>query len=154
MAKDKPGKKVTEEELLDYYVNAMLEDEEIAKTGYKREIMKIITEFKYGEGHYHMLLPINWNKLYNENSCPLCNELISLKESVYTCGECGLDIPVELYEKGKIQYDSHIESMKKRSKFTKRLDESGMSEEQIEKVYLKAIDKLDMMEVEEKQEDE
>lgn len=82
--------------------------QDIAAATYRarQQIYKIIYEHKYGLGARDPHMILDWERIYNENQCPECSDLLSLTGDVYFCPTCGLAIPATLYTKG---IDEHKE---------------------------------------------
>jgi ribosomal protein S27AE len=139
-AKTMEGKSgVTGEDIIDYYLESHLEDARMAGDDLKQELTKKIREHMYGEGSTRPFIIVDWNRLFDENKCPNCDDLISLKENTYECGKCGLDIPVELYDKAKEQHELEMSLIKKRREFAKKIEESGLSTDRLDELYSKAL---------------
>jgi hypothetical protein len=70
-----------------------------SREGAQKRIYRLMVEHKYGPGARDPHLPVDWRGMFSENKCPECRDIISLKESSYACGKCGLTIPLDLFDK-------------------------------------------------------
>ena len=89
-----PRYDVLEGEVVDHYKRGYLMS--IGENP-QREIYDLMVEHKYGAGARDPMLVVDWGRVFGENMCPSCRDMLSLKERAYVCGKCGFAIPTELH---------------------------------------------------------
>ena len=131
---------IMEEDIINFYVEAYLEDVKMAADDAKKELTDRIREHKHGKGSTRPFRIADWGKLLNENACPSCGAMMSLGETSYGCAACGLEIPAGLYDRAKRQHEEELRLVGKRREFSQRIGKSGLSEKQIGELYNRALD--------------
>jgi len=93
---------------------------------------------KYGALVSGPPLRVDWKRVFAENQCPQCKDLMSLTEDRYVSPKCKLSIPLGLYDKAVDEYKTEIRLSEEDKRITQKIKEAGLSEDKILTLYNKA----------------
>jgi hypothetical protein len=126
-----------ERELIDHFKREYIAQvEETAG----REIYQLMVEHRYGKGARDPLLAVDWRKVYEENQCPECKDIISLRGDTYLCGKCGLSIPAELFGRGVSEHKHKIEILAEDRTIEEKARKAKYDERRIGALYDIAVE--------------
>jgi hypothetical protein len=66
----------TEREIIDHFKKEYIM---LAQEKAVDDIYRMLVRHKYGAGLRDPMLPVDWKKVFEENQCPACQDMISLK---------------------------------------------------------------------------
>ncbi|MFC2162757.1 hypothetical protein ACFLRF_03675 [Candidatus Altiarchaeota archaeon] len=133
---------LTEDEIIKFYEECLLEDEEISRVDHKLELSNKLVAYKYGDTSRRANKPVDYNSLFNENKCPLCQGLVSMHDELYTCDSCQLELPLKLVDEARNQHEAEQEYTRQRAEMVGRIDASGYDQGQLTEMYLKAQENI------------
>ncbi|MFH1403155.1 MAG: hypothetical protein ABIH11_02680 [Candidatus Altiarchaeota archaeon] len=137
MSEEDGVKGLSEEDIIEYYVQSHLEDRELMEDDSKDAFTRMIVEHLYG-GVTLSLPMVDWNRLFSENKCPVCGDMMSLTGEEYLCGKCDFHVPAKLYDKAKNRHEREMGLMRKRREFSGKLGEAKLSHEKMMSLYVRA----------------
>lgn len=110
-------------------------------------IYKLVVEHKYGEGARDPLLVVDWKKVFMENKCPSCDDLLSLGKQSYACKKCGFLIPLSLYDEAVQEAKEKVKFANEGGMLVEKLRLAGIRRERVGELrdvgYVEALDEMD-----------
>jgi hypothetical protein len=104
------------------------------------EIYQRMIDHKYGKGARDPMQPIDWDKVFEQNKCPECDDIISLAEKAYICGRCGLSIPIELFDKALEEHKRKVKIRQDDDQIREKMRQAGYDKRRIGLIYDAATD--------------
>jgi hypothetical protein len=126
------------EKLREYY----LRRHEAAKDTSNKEIHSMVMLHKYGAIVKGTPIVINWPKVFEENMCPSCRGLLSLKEKEYECPKCRFKLPVELFDRAHKGHDQRKQLRIQGQELLKEAENQGFSADMIEEIRIQTLDEI------------
>jgi len=118
-----------EKEVKDLYRTIyLIEAESVAQ----QQIQRLLIEHKYGKGARDPLEPVDWGKVYKENKCPECGDIISLREQEYHCSHCGFMIPLNIYDKAAAERKKLAALDAEEAELVKKAKAKGFSDRRLD----------------------
>jgi hypothetical protein len=105
-----------------------------------QEIYKLMVEHMYGKGSRDPMLPVDWDRVFQENQCPECADTISLKEDGYLCGKCGLKIPLKPYDKAAQEYKNRQGIREDYKRISDKTTAAGYTKHRLGLLYQAAVE--------------
>jgi len=114
------------------------------------ELYRLVVDHLYGPGVRDPNLHVDWKRVFEENQCPACRDLLSLGERGYLCNKCNLTIPLELYDRAVEQRKNRLKMLEEDAKIREKIKAAGMKDHRVRLLYQaavdEAVDELDAME--------
>ena len=104
------------------------------------DIYWMMVEHRYGNRVRDPQLTVDWNKVFNENQCPACNDIISLSDEQYICNKCGFAVPVKLYDEATKQYKNRQEIIEEDKKIRDKIKKRGLRDNRVKLLFNTAVE--------------
>lgn len=121
-----------EREVFDHFKRQYIQS---AEDRAEDEIYWLMVEHKYGPGARDPMQPVDWDRVFGENRCPECDDVISLGVNYYSCGKCGLNIPLQLFDKALEEFRRRVKIRAEDEELSERMRSAGYDRHRISMIY-------------------
>lgn len=138
-----------EKEIIEHFEKQLVTN---LTSDYLDQLYDLMVKHKWGENARDPMNAVDWKMVFDQNVCPACNKIISLKDTNYSCSDCGFTIPFELYDAAKKEYEDRKKFLEDDKSIRKRIITEGMTSKDMERLYdmayRKALAKADKIDTE------
>jgi ribosomal protein S27AE len=134
-----PDDKGLEEEVKAHFKSkAIMRAENIGQ----QMIYSLMMKNKFGALVGGPTIGVDWKRVFAENQCPQCKDMMSLKEDKYVCAKCGLTIPLSLYDASAAEYKRETMLREDDLRVTQKVKDAGWDDKRVEIIFRQAQDEV------------
>ncbi|MFH0862516.1 MAG: hypothetical protein V1875_05740 [Candidatus Altiarchaeota archaeon] len=103
------------------------------------EVYQLMVAHRYGPGARDPMIPVDWDRVFGVGRCPECADTITLGEKSYSCGKCGLRIPLAVYDKAVEEYRRKMAIREEDDVVREKMANVGYDSRRVSMIYEAAV---------------